>query len=644
MESILSLDNLQKNHEFIKKIDTIYDNYLKKNKFNRLFFLRTSHLSEREIYEIKRLENRINYNNKFYQTISEKLLTYLSCRNTVGCVKENQFYSIIQSKRFADKLKYKQNRILLDKRDDHFKVVILKSLENDVIIKTSISEYSIPEKGEYPLLNESYIGITGINPIIQYVPNFIRTYGIVNCGEPNIPDHLVISSVDSVIVNMCSKERPWDYLFLEMINGQTLFDILKTKEDFSDGIVYDIVSSVICQVILALYYSYKHIRFAHNDLHLSNIIIEIKDEPVDLVYRYNDEVSVFKTKYVARIIDYGRSNIVTSDGHYGFTDAYIDNENPNPLSDIYRLLREIIESFVENSRPRFKEAKIFLYYIISYLVFGDKIELELSKMNYIKTRLELTNILKQQIDNDDLFSQMIVHKMLESYYATVFSIFSLHHFIPDESINQEYSLLNMKKQFVDSIVDNSNFNMYEYKDNTPDLVTYIQNVTHEQSMREYSFKLFRRDMNNFQKTQILSSQNCESIYTQFFIRMANNDFNITPENCELLESGYFEELKNYSDKDNILVYDGNRYKLVLQDDTYICKTDELFERTIDSLLLPNIGLMIINGKLVSMQSGEEVKKIYVPLFSINIIVMWTYKNTIILVKEINGNHILPIID
>lgn len=166
-------------------------------------------------------------------------------------------------------------------------------------------------------LHEALIG-EAINSLCYKTPNFVYIYGLVP-------------------VNIQNEFEYPGALTMEYVKGACMIDWIKQNPKEKD------ILNIIYQVLYTIYVSYKHINFSHNDLHLSNIMIQKYDNYQ--ILNYDNEFSI-RSKYVAKIIDFSLSV-----AYYKNTQIHNgrdDNKNigtlniGTPLNDVVRFICSII--------------------------------------------------------------------------------------------------------------------------------------------------------------------------------------------------------------------------------------------------------------------------------------------------------------
>jgi hypothetical protein len=137
------------------------------------------------------------------------------------------------------------------------------------------------------LVNEAFVGITSINPLIREIPNFRYTYCISRSD---------IGVRDTTI--------------LENIEGDTF------QKYINDGCSFEDFRKTIMMTLLALAVAQEKIGFVHNDLYPWNIIM-LKVDRQKIVYQFRGVMFVVETDVIPVIIDYGRAHVIYDGQHYG---------------------------------------------------------------------------------------------------------------------------------------------------------------------------------------------------------------------------------------------------------------------------------------------------------------------------------------
>ena len=164
------------------------------------------------------------------------------------------------------------------------------------------------------LIHEALVGLGALNTLRDRIPNFMHTYGVLFCSEPNVEGCITT-------------------LLLENINGKPLSELIRTvtSEEFLQ---------IYIQIVNAINVAYKEYDFTHYDLNGKNVIIQELPYFISIPI-YGPTITYLKTKLLARITDYSSSHIYLQGHHFGrfgFEDSGVNPEAGAPLYDVYKLL------------------------------------------------------------------------------------------------------------------------------------------------------------------------------------------------------------------------------------------------------------------------------------------------------------------
>lgn len=187
----------------------------------------------------------------------------------------------------------------------------------DAILKSSI------EKSSDSLTYEYMIG-KSLNRVNRWLPSFVETYGLFHYIDSNdrtkvIKGPAILSLYKSTdgdkrkkneakltpllpnqISKVCKTSAKQCVLIQHIKNAYTIADMIKNKTFFMYDLLY---------VLYPVYFSLKCLRttFTHYDLHTENVLLyePIKDGYIEYHIHTKDEEVVFRSKYIAKIIDYG---------------------------------------------------------------------------------------------------------------------------------------------------------------------------------------------------------------------------------------------------------------------------------------------------------------------------------------------------
>ena len=214
------------------------------------------------------------------------------------------------------------------------KCIMIHKYPNDIL--------SFDESYKDEFLHEAFIGFV-LNKLRCYIPNFVYTYAYYKTQEENYnPYIIVIENIENAI---------------------NLEDIIQNL----DNIEY---FTILIQILNAFNLAYDFFKFTHNDLHDGNILIQKFEENITIPIYINNNITYIKTKYLAKIIDFGQSYIRLDNQNYGIhhmENNFIYSFKSNPFKDIYKLL-------CFNAYKAMKENNKQVFNLINkiYLLFDQK--------------------------------------------------------------------------------------------------------------------------------------------------------------------------------------------------------------------------------------------------------------------------------
>ena len=235
-------------------------------------------------------------------------------------------------------------------------------------------------------IHETYVGLNGINDIVQQIPNFAYVFGIYQSG-----------ATFNVVT--------------EMIKGETLYDYLKSNQ-FQMGEFL----MILIQLCVAIRFAQESCGFVHYDLTPWNIIIQRSQVELEFDYMVMGKVVRLKSRVIPIIIDYGKSHIISGGEHHGFINMFRMSTIQDPLTLLLtsintlvteqnlqgRQIGELITlaNFITKTKYRnepfrgIKDMKSFVGSARRYstLISSEKYELEnlnpMSLVNYIVTHFK----------------------------------------------------------------------------------------------------------------------------------------------------------------------------------------------------------------------------------------------------------------
>jgi hypothetical protein len=281
----------------------------------------TSRKSSRSMSEKKRIRSKqIQKVNKAKNTIGmflyknrEKIrANYLKivCSDSGVCIafgkeskKINDFFQ------FFDNFDYMKNYTVLNngangmivkidyEREQYKSYAVLKK-----IIKASADS----------LMYEYIVGRFFINNVYKKFPSFLQTYGFVNSDDlATLKTQRILNlnsaNIDNGIRLSCINPSK---IFLLLENVSKPITLFSKIQSLSTPMLKHFIINELFAILFQVYYTLNVLKnvFTHYDLHANNILLyePIEDGYIDYHYHYNGEIITFKSRYIVKIIDYGR--------------------------------------------------------------------------------------------------------------------------------------------------------------------------------------------------------------------------------------------------------------------------------------------------------------------------------------------------
>ncbi len=199
-----------------------------------------------------------------------------------------------------------------------------------VILKLSRESYSDNLQYEY------YVGMYINQYILPYLPVFIETYELLRftsngyrklfqmfsrrsttLSQPldtmlTVEPHKVDFSEDPPVEPLNEPSTNHALLLQDIYESYSFKDLNLMKFNAGDVDYFQIdIPSILFQIYYSLDLLLRHptFKFVHQDLHVENIMIYELDEYVEYHFKCGAEIVQFKSKYVVKVIDYGRCYI-----------------------------------------------------------------------------------------------------------------------------------------------------------------------------------------------------------------------------------------------------------------------------------------------------------------------------------------------
>jgi len=161
-----------------------------------------------------------------------------------------------------------------------------------------------------------------INKYNKIFPCFLETYGLFKYNSEedwnyvknniNIETNIIQNNLTYLsnpnISESCKNAKYLALLIQYINNAKTIFEYM--KDNLNNTFKYDLIY-LLYQIYMPL--SCLSNNFTHYDLHINNVLVyePMKDKYIQYYYHSEDEdgvhITEFKSRYVAKIIDYGRA-------------------------------------------------------------------------------------------------------------------------------------------------------------------------------------------------------------------------------------------------------------------------------------------------------------------------------------------------
>ena len=157
-------------------------------------------------------------------------------------------------------------------------------------------------------------------------PCFIHTYNILllpekplqNITKNDVNIMKTLSPEESTIAYTCEKSKSLALMIEYIDSMNTLGHYIDVAEGKIRRVIFDDIVGDIYGMLFQVYFPLYYLQeeFTHNDLHSNNILYYTpfpgSNRYVQLIYHMADGTTIsFKSKYIMKIIDYGRSFVKT---------------------------------------------------------------------------------------------------------------------------------------------------------------------------------------------------------------------------------------------------------------------------------------------------------------------------------------------
>lgn len=220
----------------------------------------------------------------------------------------------------------------------------------DLIVFKTKSIYNSDEENS---VHELFIGLI-LNALKKDIPNFVFTYGAINCSIPIDPN-------SSIFTYCKNSEEQSLYIMLENINSSiTLRNYIKSGCNLQEFL------NVFMQILYSLHHANKNYDFTHYDLHSANVLIRKYNNYFAIKYETEYGIEYLKTNILATIIDYGFSHIYYKNKHYGVYNSKnigVYHNSSYYMFDVYKLLGFCLYDALEYNKILYDEIiKLFRFF------------------------------------------------------------------------------------------------------------------------------------------------------------------------------------------------------------------------------------------------------------------------------------------
>ena len=169
------------------------------------------------------------------------------------------------------------------------------------------------------LMYEYMVGRFFINAVYRKFPCFLQTYGFIRHDDiTRLKDQPImnmnISDVNRGITLSCMNPNKILLLLENVSNPITLKDKI---DSLSHPMLRLFIKEELFKILFQVFYTLSVLRnmFTHYDLHPGNILLyePIVDGYITYHYHYEGEIITFNSRYIVKIIDYGRCFFRTTD-------------------------------------------------------------------------------------------------------------------------------------------------------------------------------------------------------------------------------------------------------------------------------------------------------------------------------------------
>jgi chemotaxis protein histidine kinase CheA len=214
--------------------------------------------------------------------------------------------------------------------------------------------------------------------------NFVYTYGYACPNPKELPNKMLTELLVQPINWITYRKEQKKYILYGDSKGETPLTI-------NDAI--NIVFETLCSVLQATESKFK---FNHYDLYFQNILVQQTKEEKVYTYHFKDYTFSIKSKFKAKILDFGLSSFTLNKERHGHEKLtkYFDASDCEFLMDVFRFIASIYRT---ERKPYLEIAKIIFneinnmananFPISAMMVQSNHVE----QVTYIRDNLNVTN-------------------------------------------------------------------------------------------------------------------------------------------------------------------------------------------------------------------------------------------------------------
>lgn len=257
-------------------------------------------------------------------------------------------------------------------------------------------------------IHEYFVGAFGTNTLRSKIPNFSFLLALFQGSPPYIDSYSYavnepVNRKDRRALTFCQNDvtqNQVNYLLYENITNST------TLKDFIiKGCTFEQYLNILIQLVLAIDLAYRECDFTHYDLHDENVLVRELPQEILIPYEIDGVKQYLRTKYIATIIDFGRSHIKFEGNDFGYAliEGGIFPNRSYPMYDIYKILLFTLAS------AAFGESNMMLYAGLTddqvQAVNPDVFQNAKKLVSYFNPQLEKNNVTNELITSANYLVQ-----------------------------------------------------------------------------------------------------------------------------------------------------------------------------------------------------------------------------------------------